>query len=210
VQTWKYFCLLCEQNITELRVEGYGTRKLKSAVCPGCTRKAVDNRCDGMAEYCLPCENAGRAGVPATRYVPVKGKTVLMCESCWGGGNGPGVKPQEEQSQALPPAPKPMTFMVPPAKKKGRLESLADAAAGKDDGVPACRCGRKLHHRGRCAFNARVKSPAGPFPNLSKPDNKLLGDPFDGLLALLESRVEAYTKAIQSVKEVRELLRGEQ
>lgn len=71
-----------------------------------------------------------------------------MCNDCWGGGMGPGVKKETTASAAT---------MNPPV--------LGEQKRAQDPERPAlCRCGRPLRHMGRCWARAGKDGPPRTKP----------------------------------------------
>jgi hypothetical protein len=88
---------------------------------------------DNMPTVCVPCHDAGRQNVPAMRFVPVKHHgTVPMCETCWGGGQGPGMnwspRGKPVQQDVSPKNPEVKDLIA----KRGHLTEIADRAENED------------------------------------------------------------------------------
>lgn len=146
---WKYFCVLCQQNIEEYHA--CGGRRIKAGVCPSCARAAVRHWSgeNFPMTTCEPCFANGK-NVTALRFVPVGGRNVPMCEKCWGGGAGPGLSYRSNSKPTL--AEKAATAPVVHEAAAPPVAKLPPAIPATELHEDKCGCGRDADHRGRCSY----------------------------------------------------------
>lgn len=152
MHAWFYFCILGNHKTVEMRTDIASTRRVRFAICPVCAIRAfLQQETKDVPVFCRNCTEQGKLNVTAMRMVPINGRSEPMCEPCWGGGMGPGVKNrkpvtttaavideefEDVETEDDPPA-------APPKLEESRNDSTQPL-------IQRCHCGRPLRHRGIC------------------------------------------------------------
>lgn len=202
--------------------EAQQKRSAARLVCPGCCRKAVRGRVDGMSTWCEPCARRGKPQVVAMRFIPVRGRSVPMCEPCWGGGVGPGVgDPEPRQPAPPPPQPSRLPAAIPASQIEFRDEPVGrprtterpDYAAiqkDRDAGVPMSQLVQKYNVSAASIYGNTRKPVATVAPAkaaaIITPLRTSSANSVDSLIADLKAKKEEIERAIESLEAVRHLL----